>query len=302
MLKPLPNSHLMADLASHCEPDGTVVAERLFLSADLRRLGWTRRDIRRAVETDRLVALRRGSFLPAGTRPEVVAAARERGRLACISALDHAGVFVLRRSSAHLHFERGTSKHSPSGPTEVWHWRPLVRPPHPRATSVGVIDALIQATACQSPRAAIATLDSALYTKLLSTDDLDEIFENVPARRRVIRRLLDGRAESGPESLVRLMALALGFEVELQVRIRGVGRVDLLLDGWLIVECDSAAFHTGWESLKSDRRRDLAAAALGYTSIRPIAEDILYRPEQVIAALRGLRDARAAGGSAPRRA
>jgi very-short-patch-repair endonuclease len=290
----------VVDLTSYLEPDGAQIAHRRFTTADLRGLHWTKRHVRRAVESGALLPVRRGSFLLAGDRSDVIEAAKEGGRLACTSVLEPLGVFVLRRSRTHLHFERGvskaTSKASSKARAQTWHWAPLIRTPHPRATVVDVIDALAQATACQSPRAAVATLDSALHLALVTQDDLDEIFDRVPPRRRVLRRLLDGRAESGPETILRLIALALGFTVELQVELAGVGRVDLVLDGWLVVECDSEQFHSGWESQKKDRRRDLALAALGYTSIRPIAEDILHRPEVVIAALRGLRAARAAQG------
>ena len=97
---------------------------------------------------------------------------------------------------------------------------------------------------------------------------------------------------------MRLIALSLGFTVELQVKIAGVGRVDLVLDGWLVVECDSEEFHRGWVSQKRDRRRDLLLAARGYASLRPIAEDILWNPELVSAALRALRLARVEGSGA----
>ncbi|WP_345803331.1 hypothetical protein AAIB33_09690 [Microbacterium sp. AZCO] len=285
-------------LAGHLEPDGTAVDPRLFTTADLRRFGWTKRDLAGAVASGSLTTVRRGVFLCAGASDEIVAAVKEGGRLACVSVLQPLGVFVLKRSKTHVHFERGTWKHTPRKRTQIWHWRPLQRSPHPRATCVGLIDALAQATTCQSPRAAVATLDSALNLGLISLEDLDEIFARVPARRRVLRGLVDGRAESGPETFVRLMALALGFEVQLQVQIDGVGRVDLVLDGWLVVECDGEKFHSGWASQKADRRRDLALAARGLTSIRPIAEDILFHPEDVMDALRGLRAAHEALGQA----
>ena len=85
---------------------------------------------------------------------------------------------------------------------------------------------------------------------------------------------------------MRLLLRGLGCTVQIQVSISGVGRVDFVVDGWLIVECDSEAHHAGWEAHKRDRRRDLAAAALGYTTVRPIAEDILYRREHVLAQLK----------------
>lgn len=75
---------------------------------------------------------------------------------------------------------------------------------------------------------------------------------------------------------------------EIQARVRGVGRVDFLVNGWLLVECDSRAFHSDWLQHREDRRRDRAAAEAGYATFRVMAEDILYRPEAVTAALRGL--------------
>lgn len=62
----------------------------------------------------------------------------------------------------------------------------------------------------------------------------------------------------------------------------------MVVDGWLIVECDSKAHHEGWDAQKKDRRRDLRAAALGYTTVRPLAEDILFRRDELVARMRGV--------------
>ncbi|WP_440589480.1 DUF559 domain-containing protein [Microbacterium testaceum] len=67
-----------------------------------------------------------------------------------------------------------------------------------------------------------------------------------------------------------------------------MGRVDFVVEKWLIIECDSKAHHSSWEAQREDRRRDRAAAAAGYFTLRLIAEDILYRPETVRAAIAGL--------------
>ncbi len=87
---------------------------------------------------------------------------------------------------------------------------------------------------------------------------------------------------------MRLMLRMLGCRVEPQVELVGIGRVDFIVDDWLIIECDSEAHHSGWDAQKRDRRRDLAAASRGYTTIRPIAEDILHRPEEVVTTLRAI--------------
>ena len=43
-----------------------------------------------------------------------------------------------------------------------------------------------------------------------------------------------------------------------------------------------------------DRRRDIAAAGLGYTTIRPVAEDIYYRSEEVLVVMKTILAAREA--------
>lgn len=114
------------------------------------------------------------------------------------------------------------------------------------------------------------------------------MFSRLPARFQVLESLVDGRAESGPETFVRLMARMLGCDIRLQVFFDGVGRVDLLLDGWLVVECDSREFHSDWAQQEVDHDRDLALATLGYSTLRLTAARIMYRPDEVFAALRGL--------------
>lgn len=261
----------------------------VFRSAQLRGLGWTKRQIAAAVRQGALQRARRGAYVPAGTPGDVVRAAAEGGRLACVSALAQLGVFVHSAERVHLHFDRGAWKHAPAQPKDVWHWQKLLRTPHPCASAVSVVDALAQALWCETPRNAVACIDSALHLGLIREDDLDEVFAVAPARRRILRALVNGRAESGTETIVRLIARQLGFRVEVQAWFSGVGRVDLLLDGWLVVECDSAGFHASWEAQRTDRRRDLALAARGLVCVRFIAQDILFHPERVVAALRGLR-------------
>ena len=128
---------------------------------------------------------------------------------------------------------------------------------------------------------------------MIGEHQLAELFGLLPPRLHILRPLVDGRAEAGSETLARLMLRVFGKRIELQKEIEGVGRVDLLIDGWLVVECDSRAHHEGWSMQESDRERDLALAARGYATIRPTAKLIFNRPEVLVAAVRGLLAARA---------
>lgn len=255
----------------------------VWTTRELHAAGWSRRALARAVIDGTIRRVRQGRFVAADTHDDVAAAARVGGRLDCISLLALRGVFVHRHAEHHVQQDRSASRRPPAPDGVVYHWRSSSAPRD--CPTVGLVEALAQAIRCQPPRSAIATLDSAWHLGLVDEADIAKIFARVPRRFRVLRRLLDPRAEAGTESLVRLLLRHLGCDVELQVRIDGVGRVDLLVNGWLIVECDSERFHGTWHAHKSDRRRDMAALERGYATLRLVAEDILYRPDRVRTAL-----------------
>jgi very-short-patch-repair endonuclease len=267
--------------------------------AGLMQAGMTSRQITAAVRSGDLVRARQDRYLHRGAPERLVAAVRVGGRLGCISLLAALGVFVFDSSVLHVHMLRGASRmrssHSRGHPLAprtrhrgvVLHWQTLLEPPV-AAGCVAIVDALVHAVRCQSPWHAIATLDSAVQRGLIELERLADVFAALPSRFQVLRDLVDGRAQSGPETLVRLMALSLGCRVELQMRFDGVGFVDLVLDGWLAVECDSQEFHSSWQQRLKDYRRDLRLAQLGYCPLRLTAADIMYEPERVLASLRGL--------------
>lgn len=265
--------------------------------AELMALGWTARRITRAVESGRLLRARQDRYLASDAPEDVVQAVRVGGLLTCLSLLRLLGVFVFGRPTLHVHMRRGASRmRSPetrgrrlAGRRErhiVLHWQPLIG--DAGSGCVSVLDALVHAVRCQPARYAIASIDSALNMGLVGVEHLAELFAALPQRYNVLRSFVDGRAQSGPETLVRLMVTGLGHSVDLQVPFEGVGFVDLLVDGWLVIECDSKAHHSSWRQQLKDYRRDLALARAGHPVLRLTAQDILYRPEAVHAALRGL--------------
>lgn len=92
---------------------------------------------------------------------------------------------------------------------------------------------------------------------------------------------LDPRAESGTETLVRLALTRAGLSAVPQVRIPGVGRVDLLVGSRVIVEVDSVAWHDDDASRARDYRRDLMLFRLGYVVVRVSWFQAMFRRHEV---------------------
>ncbi|QCQ15345.1 type IV toxin-antitoxin system AbiEi family antitoxin domain-containing protein [Microbacterium sp. RG1] len=263
-------------------------------TAELRVRGYTRATIRHALDCGDLIRVRRGRYVWGGLHESHLVAARWGGRLDCVSLLRALGVFTLSPDETHLQFDRTDSRLPRRHRGIRAHWRASTCARGD--LQADLVEALAQACRCQSPRVAVASLDSALHLGLIDAVDLDAVFDRLPRSYRSLRKLIDARAEAGSETLVRLMLRSLGYRPALQVSLPGVGRVDLLVDGWLIVECDSRAFHGDLSQQIRDRRRDLAAAELGYVTIRILAEDIFHRPDAVRAALRAVLARRRGGG------
>jgi len=265
--------------------------------ADLLAEGWTARQITDSVRAGTLIRARRGAYVAPDAPRDLVEATRVGGLVGCVSALRMLEIFVFSRPALHVHMVRGASRmRSPGNRSKrlaprrerriVLHWHPLRGAP--ADGRVSVVDALIHSVRCQPTRHAIASIDSALNKGLLRIEELSDVFDGLPARYQMLRRLVDGRAQAGTETLVRLMVIGLGCAVELQAEFEGVGFVDLVVDGWLVIECDSKEFHSDWAQQLKDYRRDLELARRGYCVLRLTAEDILYRPEVVLASIRGI--------------
>jgi len=96
------------------------------------------------------------------------------------------------------------------------------------------------------------------------------------------------------ETRARVALRAAGLLVEPQVHLPGVGRVDLVVEGLLVVETDGRATHTLSEAFDVDRRRDRAALLAGYAVMRfgyaDVMGDIDGVVQQVRAAVRLLSD------------
>lgn len=248
--------------------------------AQLRDTGVTDRQLATAVAAGTVIRARRGLYVRAGVPEPLLQAVRVGGRLACVSALRAHGVFGFD-TDLHVHLEHSASRLRPRGSAHL-HWWPLMSPPQGHV--VGIVDALAQAMRCQLPHHAIASVDSALHLRLVTEHEVDDLFASLPRKLRGMRRLVDGRAEAGQETVLRLALRKAGLTVRPQVTFPGIGRVDLLVDERLVVEADSRSAHDGWELHVRDRDRDIDLARRGRMSLRPGYNRTMFATHDVVEA------------------
>jgi very-short-patch-repair endonuclease len=134
-----------------------------------------------------------------------------------------------------------------------------------------------------APEMAVAALDSALRLRLLSERDRPALSAMLPQHLRALVAAADRLCESGIESIARFRLQQLGLRVQPQVTIPGVGRVDLLVQGRLIVELDGREYHAG--RFEEDRARDGAAALRRYSTLRFTWKQVLSEWPSVQAAV-----------------
>jgi hypothetical protein len=267
---------------------------------ELLAAGATSRSLTAAVRFGHLIRLRNGHYCLPGCDADVQRAVRIGGVLGCVSALASYGVFAYDTSHTHLHVKDNMSRLR--APTRsrvpltagnragaVLHWsEQLLDPDGGEPHRVSLMDALYQSLLCQHPWHALASIDNALHLGLIGEHGVRALFRRAPRRLAYLEPLVDGRAESGQETVLRMLVVGLGLPYELQVLIDDVGRVDILVAGCLVLEADSREAHEGWELHVRDRGRDLALARRGLASLRPAYQHTMKQPQLVRDAISGL--------------
>jgi hypothetical protein len=279
------------------ETAGIRIASRDLLISN----GATGRILTVAVRSGQLVRARRDHYALPTESADVIAAVRVGGRIDCVSALSEAGVFALDTSMTHIRLDHDMSRMRATRSRFVpltdhnrgnlrLHWWPLGQNMTASNYSVDVEDALVASLRCQHPWHALASLENALHLGAVSECAVDRIFDAAPDRVQHLRARVDGRAEAGQESVLRMIVIEAGLNCELQETIPEVGRVDLIVEGCLAIEADSRLAHDGWEHHVRDRRRDLLLARRGYMSLRPAYQHTMFEPGLVRGSILGLLD------------
>ena len=275
--------------------------------ADLLARGLTVRQIAAAVHAGTLIRARRGRYLPPAAAPELVSAVRVGGRLACVDELRARGIWTLGDGRLHVHVPGNAARlRDPvdraarlgEAARVRCHWEQLADPAGASSGHVSAADALLQAARCLPRRSLQASLDSAARQGRMRRS----LLERDPIVGPLLDRV-DTSADSGLETIVRELVRNLGFAYATQVAIDGAGFVDLLVEGWVAIECDGLGFHVG-PAVSRDRRRDAAVAATGRTMLRfgygQIVHDLPAVAWAVVAAVGAHRRVANAGAKARR--
>ncbi|SPM28606.1 hypothetical protein HMPREF0591_3992, partial [Mycobacterium terramassiliense] len=142
------------------------------------------------------------------------------------------------------------------------------------------------------PRA-LATLDAALRSGTCSREDLERAVKQQAGRRGIVtvRELVvlaSPQAESPMESEARLVMIDGGLpEPVLQYEVLDPqGRLWRLDFAWPVLrvaaEYDGIDWHSGPEAFFRDRRRASALQELGWLIVPIVAEDVRYRPRELV--------------------
>lgn len=146
-----------------------------------------------------------------------------------------------------------------------------------------IAEVLARVLRCRPEGEAVVMVDSALNKRLVTAEEIAPLLGG-PGARSALATLdrCHPSSRSVIESVARLALEGAGMRVAAGVRIEGVGEVDLLVDGWLVVECDGFAYHSGRTEYRDDRRRDRALAARRFVVLRFTWEELMAGPELVV--------------------
>lgn len=137
---------------------------------------------------------------------------------------------------------------------------------------------------CFGVEEAIRVADSALQRRLASRADMRTALAGMTWLEAPAIDAVDGLCGSGYETDAKLLLLVAALAFEQQVEVPGVGRVDFVVCGCVIVEIDGRETHE--QTFEEDRARDAAALLQGYLTVRVSAKWLAANPGELIPLVR----------------
>ncbi|AUG28970.1 MULTISPECIES: type IV toxin-antitoxin system AbiEi family antitoxin domain-containing protein [Microbacterium] len=243
------------------------VRPAVMTTAMLRRSGLSRTQLREQLRAGILERRRRGVYVIADACDAARAVAGHGGRLACVTAAKHLGLWVLTADPrAHVWLCDGQRTYHANGCGCVEHWDD--GPLGPPGSTPSIPRLLLQIARCHGVEEFFVVLESALRLGQLDDSGRRWLRQRSTAAMREALDLARDDADSGLESLLRWRLRHLGLRVRTQRRIAGVGVVDALIGDRLLVEADGVDNHDGAPHRHKDLVRDATAAIWGFMTLR----------------------------------
>lgn len=247
----------------------------------------TRRDVEAALAAGDIVRLRRGVYALSSEGARATAASAG-GCATHLSAALHHG-WKVKHVPDRPCVTIPRNKPRPDVDADL-HWG-TVRPDEREHGFTRPVRTVIDCARTYPYDEALCVADSALRAGDVTRGQLLAAAAGSPrtGRSRAVRVVTraDGRSDNPFESCTRAVCHGVdGLDVDPQVWVDGVGRVDLA-DRRLriLVECDSYEFHSDRKALRKDIRRYTEAARRGWVVLRFSWEQAMSEPDYVRAVL-----------------
>ena len=259
---------------------------------ELRARGIRPAQLSPAVACGDVIRVGRGWYAVPDTPDDLMTAVRIGGRLACVSAASYYGWATPERHGVHVCVAENAARlrrpPPESGLTDlrddtIVHWGS----PVPRSDRARLItsrfETVVQLVGCLDPEHAVAALDSFLHSEPELSAELETWLCSLPTHLLVRLSSRSALCESFLETVGRIRLGYAGIVGAHQVEIAGVGRVDLVIDGRIIIEWDGRQHEASHEE---DCRRDALLTAMGYHVLRFSYRLVMDEWHIVIAAVR----------------
>lgn len=237
---------------------------------DLLRHGFTPWNLKQALAAGTVEWISRGYYALPDADALDVELARHQARRTCFTKAAHLGLWVVTPM--------------PLPHVAAAHGRPIPGcVVHRVSGGQTLVDILRQCVKCGSEVEALAVLESAVVLKKCTIHELRAAFAGrKDAAGRSVVAMIDPQSQSIVETVARYYLLHAGYNVQSQAAIKGVGHLDLLVDGLLGVETDGERYHNTPSGWAEDLRRDNLLVIAGMWKLRIPASVVLYHPDTML--------------------
>lgn len=252
---------------------------------DLTAAGVSREQLRAAVSSQRVVRVHRGCYaLPEASRVRQLATVF-RGHLTCVTWARNVGLPV-ERPEPLVHLGVPSSRALGRARERPCHEVLLHRGGDYDADfAIGHLDV---SAACTTPIQQLAMVEAALSRGMIVPSELSQLTSGTMRRRQWLRRRVRVGVQSLGETYARIALQEAGLDVVPQVCLPGVGTVDLVVEGRLVVEIDGYTYHSGQAQFANDRERDRSVNLMGLTPVRFTHADAVERLPELVEEVKGV--------------